>query len=214
RLPQERLKNKRALDNAARRAAEAQGLGTGKLVPQPLRSASEAVGPAAAARPARGTAGTERPEAKAVGPATAARPARGTAGTERPEAKQKKSAKSPVTGMTLKSPRSKANSVDRISFDGMSEPEQAGFGHVPSSRITARDISRAAAKDPGVMARMREALGDAAEAAQQGKVKTPGSRTPGKKVKLPGQDLSNAQTVGISATVKALEDIILHGRKE
>src|SRR5690606_11755754 len=125
RLPQERLKNKRALDNAARRAAEAQGLGTGKLVPQPLRSASEAVGPAAAARPARGTAGTERPEAKAVGPAAAARPARGTAGTERPEAKQKKSAKSPVTGMTLKSPKSKANSVDRISFDGMSEPEQA-----------------------------------------------------------------------------------------
>src|SRR3954470_18812709 len=38
RLPQERLKNKRALDNAARRAAEAAG-NTGKLVPQPLKSA-------------------------------------------------------------------------------------------------------------------------------------------------------------------------------
>ncbi|HZY68795.1 MAG TPA: hypothetical protein VFE52_09415, partial [Devosia sp.] len=36
RLPQERLKNKRALDNAARRSAEAAGLGDGKLVPQPL----------------------------------------------------------------------------------------------------------------------------------------------------------------------------------
>src|SRR5688572_32873006 len=37
RLPQERLKNKRQLDNAARRAAEAAGLGDGKLKPQPLR---------------------------------------------------------------------------------------------------------------------------------------------------------------------------------
>jgi excinuclease ABC subunit B len=36
----------------------------------------------------------------------------------------------------------------------------------------------------------------------------------GKKVALPGQNLDGAQTVGISATVKALEDIILHGRKE
>src|SRR3569623_2321295 len=43
--------------------------------------------------------------------------------------------------------------------------------------------------------------------------KTPGSGS-GRMVKLPGQDLSNAQTVGISATVKALEEIILHGRKE
>ena len=36
RLPQERLKNKRALDNAARRAAEANGTGMQPLVPQPL----------------------------------------------------------------------------------------------------------------------------------------------------------------------------------
>src|SRR5262245_22608129 len=105
RLPQERLKNKRALDNAARRAAEAAGE-TAQLKPQPL----------------------------------------------------KKTAKSPVTGMTLKAPKSKANSVDRVDFDGMGEPEQAGFGHVPSTgRVTARDISRAAAKDPSVMAKMRDA---------------------------------------------------------
>ena len=65
RLPQERLKNKRALDNAARRSAEAQGLGDGRLKPQPLAK----------------------------------------------EEKAKKSAKSPVTGMTLKSPKSKANSA-------------------------------------------------------------------------------------------------------
>jgi len=167
RLPQERLRNKRQLDNAARRAAEAAGLGDGKLVPQPLA-----------------------------------------------QAKPKKVTKSPVTGMTLKSPKSKANSVDRIDFGGMGEPEQAGFGHVPSARITARDISRAAAKDPTVMAKMRDALESATETAATGKVKTPGSRTPGKKVKLPGQDLTGAQTVGISATVKALEEIILHGRKE
>ena len=37
RLPQERLRNKRQLDNAARRAAEAAGLGDGKLKPQPLQ---------------------------------------------------------------------------------------------------------------------------------------------------------------------------------
>ena len=37
RLPQERLKNKRALDNAARRAAEAAGTGIKPLVPQPVR---------------------------------------------------------------------------------------------------------------------------------------------------------------------------------
>ena len=186
RLPQERLRNKRALDNAARRSAEAQGLGDGKLKPQPLRKAQQ----------------TDEPSAP----------------------KPKKLTKSPVTGMTLKSPKSKANSVDRISFDGMSEPAQAGFGHVPSAnaRVTARDISRAAAKDPAVMAQMRDALATATRSAQDsiptetattGKVKTPGSGS-GKKVKLPGQDLTGAQTVGISATVKALEEIILHGRKE
>ena len=43
RLPQERLKNKRALDNAARRSAEAQGLGTGKLVPQPLATYTQPI---------------------------------------------------------------------------------------------------------------------------------------------------------------------------
>src|SRR5688500_17511225 len=131
RLPQERLRNKRQLDNAARRAAEAAGLGDGKLVPQPLIKKSEGPMPLSAPDPG------SKP------------------------AKPKKVTKSAVTGMTLKSPKSKANSVDRISFDGMSEPEQAGFGHVPS-RITARDISRAAAKDPSVMAKMRDALGTAA----------------------------------------------------
>src|SRR3982751_5345115 len=40
RLPQERLRNKRALDNAARRAAEAAATGTKPLVPQKLQSSS------------------------------------------------------------------------------------------------------------------------------------------------------------------------------
>jgi excinuclease ABC subunit B len=150
RLPQERLKNKRALDNAARRAAEAAGTGIQPLVPQPLE-------------------------------------------------KPKKSARSAATGMQLKAPKSKANSVDRPDFGGMGESDQAGFGHLPSGRVTARDISRQAAKDPEVMEQLREAL-----------------ETSKKKVKaknMPGQSLAGAQTVGISATVKALEDIILHGRK-
>lgn len=154
RLPQERLKNKRALDNAARRAAEAAGTGIQPLVPQPLEQ-------------------TEKP---------------------------KKTARSAATGMQLKAPKSKANSVDRPDFGGMGESDQAGFGHLPSGRVTARDISRQAAKDPEVMEQLREAL-----------------ETSKKKVKaknMPGQSLAGAQTVGISATVKALEDIILHGRKE
>ena len=47
RLPQERLKNKRQLDNAARRAAEAAGLGDGRLKPQPLLNKSEGPMPSA-----------------------------------------------------------------------------------------------------------------------------------------------------------------------
>ena len=125
RLPQERLKNKRALDNAARRSAEAQGLGSGKLVPQPLSRKAE--------------------ESRAdAGGKSAAESADHPPGVQKP----KKATKSPVTGMTLKSPKSKANSVVRPDFDGMGEPAQAGFGHVPSSRVTARDISRAAAGMP------------------------------------------------------------------
>ncbi len=102
--------------------------------------------------------------------------------------------------MQLKAPKSKANSVERPDFSGFGETEQAGFGHVPSGKLTARDISREAAKDPAAMEQLREAL-----------------ETSKKKVKarnMPGQSLAGAQTVGISATVKALEDIILHGRKE
>ena len=161
RLPQERLKNKRALDNAARRAAEAAGTGIQPLTPQPLIK-------------------------KADGPLAQEKP--------------KKTARSAATGMQLKAPKSKANSVDRPDFGGMGESDQAGFGHLPSGRVTARDISRQAAKDPEVMEQLREAL-----------------ETSKKKVKaknMPGQSLAGAQTVGISATVKALEDIILHGRKE
>ena len=76
-----------------------------------------------------------------------------------------------------------------------------------SPRRSARGITRAAAKDPEALAQLRGAL------ASVTKAKVPGSSTT-KKVALPGQNLEGAQTVGISATVKALEDIILHGRKE
>ena len=179
RLPQERLKNKRALDNAARRAAEAAG-NPGKLTPQKLK--------------AQKSAALEQAEAEGLIVDTG------------------KGKRSAATGMSLKSPKSKANSVIRpTNLDGFGEQQQAGFGHMPSQKaLTARDLSRAAAKDPAVMAQMRGALETATTTA---KAKVPGSGS-GRKVKLPGQDLSNAQTVGISATVKALEDIILHGRKE
>jgi excinuclease ABC subunit B len=175
RLPQERLRNKRALDNAARRAAEANGTGVQPLTPQPLA--------------ADGTV-----EAK--------------------PAKAKKPTRSAATGMSLKAPKSKANSVERPDFGtGLSEPAQAGFGHLPSSaargaraeqagaegdgNLSARDISRIAAKDPEVLAQLNDAV-----------------KTARRKANMPGQSLAGAQTVGISATVKALEEIILNGRKE
>ena len=111
RLPQERLRNKRALDNAARRAAEA-------------ADAAEAAA----------------------------------------EQKPKKSARSAATGMQLKAPKSKANAVERpTNLDGFAEAAQSGF--------TARS-------------------------SQPAKI---------------GTEVGH---VGISATVKALEDIIMHGRKE
>ena len=98
-----------------------------------------------------------------------------------------------ATGMSARVNKTKINSVDRIDF-GFGETEQAGFNHKPS----AREISRAAAADPEAQARLREAL-DAS-------VKKNKARN--------NEDVSNATTVGVTATVKALEQIILHGRKE
>ena len=103
-----------------------------------------------------------------------------------------------ATGMAPKTGKTKINSVDRVDFDGFGEAPQAGFGHVPSGKMTAREISRVAAADPEAQAKIREAL-DAS-------VKKNKARK--------GESLENAQTVGVTATVKALEQIILHGRKE
>jgi excinuclease ABC subunit B len=103
-----------------------------------------------------------------------------------------------ATGMSKKTGKTKINSVDRVDFDGMGEAPQAGFGHVPSKPLTAREISRAAAADPETQAKLREALDTAVK------------KNKAKK----GESLENATTVGITATVKALEQIILHGRKE
>src|SRR5690606_34480461 len=113
----------------------------------------------------------------------------------------KKATRSAATGMSLKAPKSKANAVDRpTNLPGFEEPA-AGFGHVPSRPLTARDITRAASKDPAVMKQIPGALETAAEEAR-------GKRQVEARV---GTTVGN---VGISATVKALEDIILHGRKE
>ncbi|MDP1731246.1 MAG: DEAD/DEAH box helicase family protein, partial [Devosia sp.] len=117
RLPQERLRNKRALDQAARREGEKE-------------IARRAAEQAAALTPAKTT----------------------------------KSRRSAATGMSLKAPKSRANSVERpANLDGFAEAAQAGF--------TARS------SQPAVI----------------------------------GTEVGH---VGISATVKALEDIIMHGRKE
>ncbi|HWV20268.1 MAG TPA: excinuclease ABC subunit UvrB [Devosia sp.] len=109
-----------------------------------------------------------------------------------------KSSHDTATGMSAKTAKTKINSVDRVDFDGFGEAPQAGFNHVPSKAVTARDISRAAAADPEAQAKLREAL-DAS--VKKNKAKK-------------GESLENATTVGITATVKALEQIILHGRKE
>ncbi len=104
-----------------------------------------------------------------------------------------------ATGMSTRTSKTKINSVDRIDFDGMGEPAQAGFGHMPSpATMNARDISRAAAANPDAMSKLREALD---ESVKKNKARK-------------GESLENAQTVGVTATVKALEQIILHGRKE
>lgn len=103
-----------------------------------------------------------------------------------------------ATGMAKKTGKTKINSVDRVDFDGFGEAPQAGFGHVPAQKLTGRDIARTAATDPEAMAKVREAL-DASVKKQKAKK---------------GEDVSGATTVGVTATVKALEQIILHGRKE
>jgi excinuclease ABC subunit B len=193
RLPQERLRNKRALDNAARRAAEAEANGSPQM------------------------AAEDNLVTKANGPLAQGKPKKGKAG-----------ARSAATGMSLKAPKSKANAVDRPqNLPGFGEEGQAGFGHKASTatrstrsgddrQVTARDISRAAAKDPSVMEQLRGALAGAARSAQLPE----SSRSNIGETVLPKgpQQVARIGTevghVGISATVKALEDIIMHGRKE
>ncbi|HQZ12518.1 MAG TPA: excinuclease ABC subunit UvrB [Devosia sp.] len=110
--------------------------------------------------------------------------------------------------MSLKAPKSKANAVVRPDFEGLGESPQAGFGHAPSGKVTARDISRAVAKDPAAMEQLRGAL--ASSRSNVGTTIVPGG--PGtQQVARIGTEVGH---VGISATVKALEDIIMHGRKE
>ena len=100
-----------------------------------------------------------------------------------------KSSNDTVTGMSPKAPRSKANAVDRVDFDGFGESPQAGFGHVPSTGAST-------SQGPDTEVRLRSAMASA-------KSKSGSSRT-----------TEGAETVGVTATVKALEQIILHGRKE
>jgi excinuclease ABC subunit B len=174
-LPQERLRNKRALDQAARREGEKEDA---------RRAAEE----------------QDALIAKAEGPLPTPKP------------KGKKATRSEATGMSLKAPKSKANSVERpANLDGFAEPAQAGFGHLASARArdgspTTRDISRAAAKDPATMEQMRAALASA-RSNVGGTIVPSGTQQPAKI----GTEVGH---VGISATVKALEQIILHGRKE
>ena len=100
-----------------------------------------------------------------------------------------------VTGMSKRSPKSKANSVERPSnLPGFEEAPQAGFGHMPASAI-----QHDSANDPEVLAKLNEA------------VRTTKSATAKKGVA--GSSVA-ASTPGVTATVAALQDLIEHGRKE
>ena len=163
RLPQERLRNKRAMDMAARKVVEDEAAAREAAAKEQLKAEKAAQRKLTALEKRRTT----------------------------------KSNHDSVTGMAPKTGKTKINSVDRIDFDGMGEAPQAGFGHMPSpAALTARDISRAAAKDPETVGKLRDALSSA-------RSKSGSSRT-----------VEDATTVGVTATVKALEQIILHGRKE
>ena len=155
------MRNKRALDRAERRAHEAAGT-TGELVARPLKS--------------------RRTEDEAADEANGSPQMAAEENLAVEKKKAKKSDRSAATGMQLKAPKSKANGVERPDFGGFGEPGQAGFGHVPSGttgdRLTARDISRAAAKDPAVMAQMRGALATAAETAADAKPKAKSPEPP------------------------------------
>jgi len=95
-----------------------------------------------------------------------------------------------VTGMSKKSPKSKANAVERPeNLDGFGETQQAGFNHVPASQIR-----NEAAKNPEVMSQLRGALSTAKKGSEK-------------------ERFSEA-TTGVSETVKALENLIQFGRKE
>jgi excinuclease ABC subunit B len=93
-----------------------------------------------------------------------------------------------ATGMSKKTSKTKINAVDRVDFSGLGEAAQAGFNHQPSGQ----------AIDPETQEKIRAQL--------NASVKKNKARN--------NEDVSNATTVGVTATVKALEQIILHGRKE
>ena len=99
------------------------------------RAPERATGGVAARTAARGR---REPTARRRWPprTTSCRRPRARSPQEKPK-KAKKSDRSAATGMQLKAPKSKANSVDRLDFDGFGEPDQAGFGHVPSGTSAA-----------------------------------------------------------------------------
>ncbi|MCS6760169.1 MAG: DEAD/DEAH box helicase family protein, partial [Candidatus Devosia euplotis] len=90
--------------------------------------------------------------------------------------------------MSAKSSKTKINSVDRVDFSGMGESPQAGFDHAPST-------GSSTSQNPDTEGKLRSAMSSARSKAGSSKT-------------------VEGAAVGITATVKALEQIILHGRKE
>ena len=197
----ERMRNKRALDRAERRAHEAAGT-TGELVARPLKSRRSED---EAADEANGSPQMAAEE-------TSSRPASREA-EESQEVRSLRRHRHAAQGAQIQGQRRRAPRLRRIRRARPGRLRPRALRHRPA---IASPPATSAAPPPKTRRSWRRCATRSRPRRtprRQAKVKTPGTSTR-KSVKLPGQNLDGAQTVGISATVRALEDIILHGRKE
>ncbi|HEY8595764.1 MAG TPA: excinuclease ABC subunit UvrB [Devosiaceae bacterium] len=220
RLPQERLKNKRALDNAARRAEEEkQSVRHGnRKSPHP--------GPAGRPSPSRGgkTAEDRQPtslplggEGGEQGEPGGGKSAATRTGFDQPAPREGEKASKAEFGQPARREGEKASKTEfeKRRTTKTSNPDTAtgmsrrapkskansverptnlpGFEEAPQAgfgHVPASQLRSAAAKDPKALAEMREAFATARDSA------------------------SGPSQSGVTATVQALQNLIEHGRKE
>ncbi|VAW24188.1 hypothetical protein MNBD_ALPHA11-221, partial [hydrothermal vent metagenome] len=118
------------------------------------------------------------------------------------------------TGMSPKSPKSKANPVDRpTNLDGFAEPAQAGFHHQPSSKTPTGDNTGGGAGESPARADggINQKAGGAGQPAGVRQKRAP-ARADGGANKRDG-GAAQPTSDGITATVAALQNLIEHGRE-